>query len=77
MWPVVGLFKGNTTLQDGHIERRMAFKGIETEEEMKKELERQQVWHLYLLSTCPSICYVLGKHSTHRAQGASLQLDEV
>lgn len=40
---VAGLYKNTTTtLQDGHIARRQAFKQAESKKDMKKELEKQK-----------------------------------
>jgi hypothetical protein len=37
-----------TTLQDGHIARRMAFRNAATKEEAEQELKRQQVHFVHL-----------------------------
>jgi hypothetical protein len=39
-----GLYRTKgTTMQDGHIERRMAFRNAATKEEAEKELQKQKV----------------------------------
>ena len=60
-----GLYKNKaTTMQDGHIDRRMAFRNAASQEEAEEELEKQKVSSFLLPYRVPIglLCLLLLQH---------------